>query len=290
MSLYLLHYYFMKDSINSITQSVIKDANIDNNEIFRKSFFYSSCDFYKMLNPFKIDQYRIKQQIKSDLAPLFIRECLKEAKESENNNHKLFTYALILSYHLEKSFNYYIDANTSKSKSKIYIEKMIDSYFFNKNEHLSLHKINIADYFFEGFVINDNDISFMEKPMKRVFGFFKHNEYYKACYQTASKYYDHLSRAKTPLKKLSFIIYDALFNHRKNKRKAKTYLYHKKIDTTILNLTKKDFNYKDSIINLNIDEFYNMILKEAKIIINALNEYYDLNILKSYNKIFNLEE
>ena len=239
MSLYLLHYYLLKDSINYITPSVVKEANTDNNELFRKAFFYSSCDFYNMLNPFKVDPYRISAQLKSESAPIFIKECCQEAKYSKDANYKLLTYELVLSYHLEKSFSYYIDYFKDKYKNKYYIEKMIDSYFFNKYEKLSLNKINIADYFFDGFILTENDLKFMEKPMKRVFGFFTYNQYYNECYKTASKYFDHYTRALTPLKKLNFIIFDLLFNHRKGKRKAKTYIYHKKIDNTNKKLSIK---------------------------------------------------
>jgi len=285
MSLYLLNYYFFKDSLKNISYDITSKAKTDNNTLFKFSFFYNSSDFYNMLNPFKKDPYRINRQIKTN-PNLFFKEILMDAKISNNENNILFTYAIILSYYLNSKFNYYIKNYITKTKNIYYVEKMIDSYFFNKFEKLSLHKINIADYFFDGFIINDNYLDFLDKPLKRSFGLFCTKKYYTNCYQNASKYYDKHTRSKTGLKKIFYLLNDILLNHRKNKRKSITYLYHKKIDTTILNLNKKEYEFEDKMINLSLDEFYDKLLKDVKNIINAINIFYDDFNIKPFLKLF----
>ena len=121
---------------------------------------------------------------------------------------------------------------------------------------------------------------FLDKPLKRSFGFFCSKSYYSKAYQTAYTYYKKYATSKSGLKQLRNILFDIL-NHKKEKRKAKTFLYNKKIDTTILNLTKQDYPFEDYIINHNIDEFYIKLLKEVKPIINAIlpmNEPIDLQV------------
>lgn len=286
MSLYLLNYYFFKDSIKNINQEIISSAKIDNNTLFKQSFFYNSCDFYNMLNPFKKNPYRIASQLKTDSSHLFFKEILIESKKSNDNELILFTYAIILSHFLNTRFKYYIDKEITRTKNRYYVEKMIDSYFFNKFEKMSLYKINIADYFFDGFNLDDKYLDFIDKPIVRSFGLFCCKTYFENAYINAYKYYDFHATKHINLKNITHFFIDLFFNHKKGKRKAITYTYHKKIDTTILNLQKKEYQYEDYIINHSIDEFYNKLLKDSKQIINALNDYYNTENLKPFYKLF----
>lgn len=257
-----------------------------NHALFKYALFSDVNSFYKLIHPFKIDTYQISNKINTHFES-FLKECVNNAYYHADLSEQLFCYYLMISHVANSFLKEYICALTTKKKKKNYIEAMIETYFFNKNEKLKLCKTNIADYFFDSFELNENDIALLEKPIKRQFGFFCTKNYYLECYQSARFYFDHLATSKAAIKKPFFFLYDLLLNHRKTKRKAKTFLYPKRLDTTVLNLTKQEYTLHDKIVNYSLDELYQEILKEARRACDVLNSYFTGNQnLKPLEKYF----
>lgn len=277
MSLSIIRYYTFKDTVKYISPSIQSSLELNNQDYFKYALFLDSSSYYHPLNPFKKDPYQISSKLFKDHFEEFLLECLEQAYLHASDEEKMFCYFLLLSYTTNLFFYPYIQAHTTKKKTNDYIENMLESYFFSKNEKQSIHKINLADYFFDAFELDDADFHLIEKPIKRIFGFFCTRNYFKLCYQSNRFYYDHLARSKTGIKKIYYFFYDTLFNHRKGKKKAKYYLYHKKIDTTILNLNHESYCYKEKEYNYNVDELYIAHLKLAKEACNAINEYFNFN-------------
>lgn len=286
MSLQLLNYYIFKDSLKQI--SGIDAVDINNQMLFKYALFYNATDYYKLLNPFKKDPYQISKQLKSEKGVQFIRACMEEASKNENPDQKLFCYFIAISRCVELHFLPYIEAHASKIKTKYYWERMIDSYYFHKNEKMSITKVNLADYFYDSFELSKDDFQLIHTPMKRIFGFFCTEQYYKHCYEQAAVFFHYFARSKTGLKKIPFFFYDIFLNHRKGKRKASTFLYHRKIDTTVLNLSKQEYEMDGQIKNLNCDEVYQQTLKDIRLLCSALNSYFDYDNIKPFFKYYHL--
>lgn len=290
MSIHFVRYYLLKDSLRFINSNITYMQDTSNQALFKYALFYDVNLFYKLLNPFKIDAYQISNKINNQFYS-FLKECINNAYFHADLSEQLFCYYLLISYVAENYLKDYISAFSTKKKKKSHIEAMIETYFFNKNEKLKLYKTNIADYFFDSFELSDNDIALLEKPIKRQFGFFCTKNYYLECYQAARFYFDHLATSKAALKKPFFFFYDLVLNHRKAKHKAKTFLYPKRLDTTILNLTKKEYTLKDDVVNYTLDELYQEILKESRRACDALNSYFTgSQNLKPLDKYFSISK
>ena len=285
----ILRYYVFKDSLRFIHSNITYLQDTSNLVLFKYSLFYDAEEYYKIFHCLKKDIYKISTKIKENFFPFF-KECVHNAYVHASEEEKLFCYYILISNITSSYITPYIQAlASSKDKKESYIEKMIETYYFNKNEKLKLHRTNLAEYFFDSFGLTATDIHLLEKPIKRQFGFFCSKNYYLECYKSARFYYDHLARSATGIKRPLFFFYDAFLNHRKGKRKARQFLYPKRLDTTILNLVKESYPLKQQEVNYSLDELYQQILKESKRACDALNNYFTMNEnIKALEKYFNI--
>lgn len=279
MALPFTFYYVLKDSYSYLSSSIRTDLDLNQYDFFKYALFLDIPEYYTLLHPFKKDPYQLKQAFTSSKMPLFIKECLDIAKKNDNPNQQFFCYSLLLGYLFQKEMVLFVQQNPVKKKPAIETEKMIDAYFFEKNEQRSLSSVNIADYFFDSFSLSEEDIELLEKPMKRIFGFFCTENYFQQAYQQAATYFSYFTRSKTNLKKIGFVLYDLFFSHQKEKRKAVTFLYPKKIDTALLHLTQK---------NESIETVYANFLKTAATIADLINQYFVYDNPKPFLKYFQL--
>ncbi len=286
MSYTFIRYYAIKDSIRFINSNMTYMQNLSNQVLFKYAMFWDIDQYYKIRSPFKKNPYQINTKITHHFE-CFLKEALHTAYMHASIEEQLFCYYLLISYVVEEHMTDYVQAFVEKRKRKAYIDHMLETYFFNKNEKIKLHKTNVADYFFDSFELNLSDINLLEKAIKRQFGFFCTKNYYLECYRSARFYFDHLARSTTGMKKPIYFIYDLFFNLRKSKKRARTYLYPKRLDTTVLNLTKKEFALHDQTVAYTMDELYQVILKESRRACDALNSYFTNNeAIKPLEKFF----
>ncbi len=277
MGLTFIRYYILKDTMKFISNNIKSSIDeLSNHDFFKYALFYDVSKFYRLFKPFKTDPYQITDHIHNDFIPFF-KDCLEHAYLDTSEEQKLFCYFILESRMIELVFRPYITALQTKKKNASYIEKNLEAYYFKKNENVLITKINLADYFFDSFSLSNQDLDLLDKPVKRNFGFFCSKQYFQSCYYRAKQYYDHLCRSKFGINKAVYILYDTLLNHKKGKIKAKNYLYHKKIDTTLLNLSKTSYTIDDMEVNLSLEEVYDLALKYAKEACNALNTYFNFD-------------
>ncbi len=277
MSQTFIRYYLFKDATKYISPSIKNNLELNPHELFKYALFKDASLFYHLFHPFKVDSYQISKRIFSENFNSFFMETIENAYLHASHEEMLFCYFLLYSHIVQSFFTPYVEALITRKKNKSYVEKMLESYFFCKREGFLITKINIADYFFDAFQLSDSDIHLIEKPIKRELGFFSIKNYFSACYKSASNYYNHLCRSRFGFKTLLYFSYDALLNHRKGKTKAKNFIYHKKIDTTVLNLTHQEFMIGTTIYKDNVDELYERTLKVIKTGTNHLNDYFNFN-------------
>ncbi|MDE7384553.1 MAG: hypothetical protein K2M84_02220 [Anaeroplasmataceae bacterium] len=286
MSIHFLRYYIIKDSLRFINSNITYMQDTSNQALFKYALFYDADSFYKIFHPLRKDPYQISHKIQNQFLE-FLKECIHTAYFHANLGEQLFCYYMLISYVSNQYLKDYVTALASK-KNISYVESMLETYLFNKNEKIKLHKTNIADYFFDSFELNQDDIALLEKPVKRLFGFFCTRNYYLECYQSARFYFNHLANSTTRIKRPLFFLYDIFLNHRKNKRKARTFLYPRRLDTTVLNLTRQEYLLKNETQNYSFDDLYKEILKECRRACDALNSYFTGNQnLKPLDKYFN---
>lgn len=289
MGIQLVRYYLIKEASRFVSPSITSTIKLDNQSFFRYALFFDASDYYKLLNPFKTDRYGISTLIKGPKFADFLKECMENAYYHSSSEEKFFCYTLFMSYVINNNYQPFIEAFTPKKKKSVYVEKMLNSYYFNSNENMPITKMNLADYFFDSFALSESDINLIDKPLKRVFGFFCAKNYYDECYKNAKFYFNHFTKDFLGIKKITFNLYDFFLNHRKNKLKARHFLYHKKIDTTVLNLKKEVYNNGVSDVNHSVDELYNRTLKDLKVACDVLNNYFNFNQdLKAFDKYFNI--
>lgn len=279
--MHFTRYYILKDSICYIDDKIKCNQNITNTNIFKYAMFYDIGKYYNFFKPFKKDKYNLSNKINANFFS-FLEECMDNAYINSSLEQQLFCYYLLASYIINKYFNDYINNFNNPNEA----DNTLDVYYFNKNEKLKLHQTNISHYFFDSFYLNESDKELLNKVIKRQFGFFCSDAYFDNCYNFLKFYYNYLSKSKTGFKKIIYLLYDFLLNHKKN-IKAKYFLLPKKIDTTILNLNKKDILINSNKVNYNITELYNVVLKEIKKGYEALNIYFNQEQnLKSFNKLY----
>lgn len=274
---YLLNYYVLKDSVKYISSNITYSVDTSNYALFKYALFNNAGDFYKLFNPFKADKYQLSKEIKGAKFPDFIKVCIENAYLHTSDDEKYFCYTMLVNYVVELYFKEYFKQYISKRKNFSYLSKMLDSYYFKKNEDLIIAKTNLSDYFFNSFSLNDTDYHLLEKPIKKIIGFFCTKQYYDTCYKNAHNYFNHFASSRNYIFRCFYGAYDIFFNHKKNCIKSKNFYYLNKIDTTILNLAKKEWQLFDKTVNYNIDELYAIVLKEAKKICNLLNDYFNFN-------------
>ena len=285
MKLQFINYYIFKDANKYISNS-ISTSSLENQSLFKYALFYNIGDYYKSIKSFKKGKYNITETEKKEKFPCFLLECMENSFNLDNNA-KLFCYYIFMSYAIDKIFDPYIRVHINKRISYEYVCKMIDSYYFNKNEGISIHKTDITDYFFNSFSLSNEDINTISLPIKRVFGFFCIENYYNNCYNNCYRYFKYYAKPNI-LKKVLFKMKD-IFLPRKNKTKLSNYMYNKKIDTKILNISRNSYIYNNEECDYNIDEIYDLALKETKKVCQILNNFYNLNKdLRLFNNYFNL--
>lgn len=277
MSQTFIRYYAFQQVIPHISTSITSNQELDYHALFKYALFADASLFYGIDHPFKVDHYQVSKRIFQDKFDEFFLECIENAYFHSSTEEMLFCYFILYSHIITTYMNPYIKMFMTKKKSKSYIEKMLESYFFMKKEGKPITKINLRDYFFDAFGLSYSDISLIDRPVKRVLGFFKSKNYYDYCYKNAATYYDHFCRSKFGFKKIIYFVYDTLLNHRKGRIKAKNYIYHKKIDTTILNLSHQEFQALDKTYKDNIDEYLERIIKALKSATLTLNDYFNYN-------------
>ncbi len=289
MGIQLVRYYLIKDATSYVSPSITSTIKLDNQIYFRYALFWDASDYYKLLNPFKANHYDLSNLLKGPKFTEFLKECMENAYYHSNSEEKFFCYTIFMSYVINNNYQPFIKAFTPKNKKDGYVEKMLNSYYFNSNEKMPITKLNLADYFFDSFALSESDINLIDKPLKRVFGFFRAKNYYAECYKNIKFYFNHCTKDFLGVKRITFNLYDFFLNHRKNKLKARHFLYHKKIDTTVLNLKKEPYNNGESTIDFSVDDLYKQTLKDLKIACDVLNNYFNFNQdLKAFNKYFNI--
>lgn len=282
------NYYFLKDLLSQIPEENLPKQP-DNHLLFKYALFPTVGEFYALLHPLKKDHFSLHEQLLAYRTPIFIYECLEQSAEKDSPEQRFFAYTIALSHFFYTKLDEYLNCFSYKKKKRIDVEKNIDTYFFMKNEKMPITQVNLGDYFFDSFAMTDEEMELIHLPMIKAYGFFCSDSYFNHAYLQAHRYYSSYVRSKSGIKRIPYFFYDLLLNHRKGKRKASTFLYSRKIDTTVLNLQKKTYSNQNASTKDTLDEFYDKTLKDAKKLISLLNKYFSTGNSQPIVKYYHID-
>lgn len=289
MSLNMLHYYFLKKIINNIPKNIIINFSYTNDMLFDLSTFNDLGLYYKILNPIKKDKYKINEKLQSEKFNDFILECISICKKNNNYNQLLAIYAMIAHNILTEHVNTFLSVRLSRRLKYDKACNIIDCYYSKINDNINLYKMDLTDFFLNGFRYYDFLDELIHNPLIKHFSFFCSKEYYTKAAKRKYFVFRHLKRSRTKIKLIFYKLYDIFLNHR-GKPKASLYLYPKKLNTSLFNITKKPYLINDETFNYSLDEVINIALAEAIEYINALNNYLFNDNEKQLKKLFKLNK
>lgn len=289
MSLNMLHYYFVKKIMNNVPKNIISNFSYTNDLLFDLSTFNDLGIYYKIFNPFKKDKYKIYDKLQSDKFNDFIIECIAICKKNNNYNQLLAIYSMISHNILQKHVNTFLSTRLTRRLKYDKACNIIDSYYAKINDSINLYKVDLTEYFLNGFKYYDFLDDLIHNPLIKHFSFFCSKEYFEKSMKRKYFMFKYFKRSKTKLKLIPYKLYDLLFNHR-GKPKASLYLYPKRLNTTIFNVTKKPYLIGEDTFNYSLDDVIENALNEAMQYVNALNGYLFFENDKALKKIFNLNK
>lgn len=289
MSLNMLHYYFIKKIMNNVPKNIISNFSYTNDLLFDLSTFNDLGIYYKIFNPIKKDKYKIYDKLQSDKFNDFIIECIAICKKNNDYNQLLAIYSMISHNILQNHVDTFLSVRLSRRMKYDKACNMIDSYYAKINDSINLYKTDLTEYFLNGFKYYDFLDDLIHNPLIKHFSFFCSKEYFSK--STKRKYimFKYFKRSNTKIKLIFYKLYDLIFNHR-GKPKASLYLYPKRLNTTIFNVTKKPYLIGDETFNYSLDEVIDNALNEAMEHINALNTYLFFDNDKNLKKLYKLNK
>lgn len=289
MALCMLHYYFLKQTIEKIPAHIKDNLEYDNSLLFNLATFNDLGIFYKLFNPLKKDKYKLNDKLDSEKFDEFILECIQICKTKNDYAQLLFIYAMISHTVLIKHINPFLSTRLTKKIRYDTACNMIDYYYTKANDSIDLCKTALTDYFPTGFIYHDFMDRLIHKPFIKVYGFMCSNEYFTHAMSRKYFYYAYCNRSKTKMKLIAYKLYDLLFNHR-GKPKASCYLYSSKVNTSLFNLGKKPYLIGDNTYTYTLDEVIQNAASEAKEYIDAVNAYISYDNDKYLKKILHIEK
>lgn len=289
MALTMLHYYFLKQSIEKIPGNIKNNLEYDNDLLFNLSTFNDLGVFYKLFNPVRKDKYRLNELLESEKFYEFILECLHICKRANDYRQFLFIHAMTAHFILQRHVDQYLSVRLSKSLRYDAACNMIDYYYAMAEDNLDLTKTALTDYFPGGFVYYDYMESLIHKPFIKVFSFFCTKSYFTHSMKMKKNFYAHFNRSKTRVKLVFYKLYDILLNHR-GKPKASLYLYTSKVDTSLFNLRKKPYLIGETTYTYSLEDIIANALAETKEITDAMVQFISYDNDKPLKKILKIKE
>ncbi|MGM9969368.1 MAG: hypothetical protein ACI35S_03125 [Anaeroplasma sp.] len=273
----MLQYYFYKNRINNLPNSIKNALEYDDDLLFCLSTFSSTGFYFRILNPFKKDRYKLDNFFNSNMVEIIIKDALLKIKKDDNLKELMFIYALECSYLLNSEINnYYKELNLDISKHSFL--NMVDYFYSLKYDNFDVSKNKISKKFLNGFNYYDYMENIIHNPCIKYYNFFCSRSYYSRSIKRKKQFYKYLSISKHKIKYFILKFYDLLFNHF-GKPKAADYVYLSKVDTRILNLTKDLYIHS-------LDEVIENTAKKCDEKIKAINDFLFNNKEKKFNELF----
>ena len=266
----MVHYYFFKDLMNKIDDSITNKIDVSDDYLFACSNVLDLGNFYYVINNFKHDEYEITKKLhQPDYYYLFLIECIKQCKNDDSYEELALLYAIVSHFALDKYTHPYINTMVNRKLRFDRICSMLDYHYTLNNDNINLANKNLVEVFPAGFMYYEQEEKLIHNPIGKTLGFFCSNSYFTRAMKRNKEI--HKNIATTPNKlKLIFVKFLDLFRF-KDKRKLVTFMYNEIFDESILNNEKNEYTIDDKAYNYSFRELYDLAMKESLNLIEAIN-------------------
>lgn len=272
-SLYM-NYYFFKDVLSNVKESILSEFVYDDSLIFNFSNFLNIPYFAYAYSLFKKDKYNLYEKMNNDFYDFFL-DCVIQLNMKNDYKRLFFLYALITTKTLHEYLTPYINKYKEKQETLDDIYNMLD-YYYAYSSGIDLTKEYLYEVFDNAYSYYDYVDNLIHYPIVKNYHFMASKNYYIKAYKRFYKYCKHDSAAKS---KIGFNkLFDKVF--RKGKKEKYYFVYQAKLNTSILD-RKSDPNLNQVLKNA----------KEASLArIHAMNDYLFTKNTKLFKKTFNISE
>lgn len=282
----MIEYYFFKDILRSLDQSLKKDFILNDSNIFNMATFLN-IGYYYRYDSLKKDNIDFSKKIENDKNfNDFIIECIIDVNLHYNPNKLMLIYGMLSSHILKSYLMPFLELKVNNNQNIDDLLGMLDFIYTQKYDSLDLTKIKLDKIFSMAFNYNDYMYELIKYPIIKIFKCFISNNYLIKCYKKKKKYYKFYNNSFKSLKMIFLSVKNIRIKNKRNN--LNSYFYTNKIDTTLLKKDKQKILINNIEYNLSLDDIINKAKADTIYSINAINEYVVLNKDKNIRKIFNI--
>ena len=283
----MIEYYFFKDILRSLDQSLKNDFILNDSNIFNMATFIN-IGYYYRYNSLKKDNIELNIKLENnENFNKFIIECIIDANLHYNPNKLMLIYGMVSSHILKTYLIPFLELKINDNQNIDDLLGMIDYIYTKKYDSFDLTKIKINKIFSMAFNYDEYMYELINYPIIKVFKCFISNNYLIKCYKKKKKFYSFYNSSLKSLKMILLSFKNIRF--KKKKYDLKNNFYTNKIDTTLLKKDKQKIIINNNEYNLSLDDAINKAKEDTINSINAIHEYVLSNKDKNIRKIFNID-
>lgn len=283
----MIEYYFFKDILRSLDQSLKNDFILNDSNIFNMATFIN-IGYYYRYNSLKKDNIKLSIKLENnENFNKFIIECIIDANLHYNPNKLMLIYGMVSSHILKTYLIPFLELKINDNQNIDDLLGMIDYIYTKKYDSFDLTKIKINKIFSMAFNYDEYMYELINYPIIKVFKCFISNNYLIKCYKKKKKFYSFYNSSLKSLKMILLSFKNIRF--KKKKYDLKNNFYTNKIDTTLLKKDKQKIIINNNEYNLSLDDAINKAKEDTINSINAIHEYVLSNKDKNIRKIFNID-
>lgn len=272
-SLYI-NYYFFKEVLSNVNESIVSEFIYDDSLIFNFSNFLNIPYFAYAYSLFKKDKYNLYEKMNNDFYDFFL-DCVIQLNMKNDYKRLFFLYALITTKTLHEYLTPYITKYKEKDETIDDIYNMLD-YYYAYSSGIDLTKESLYQVFNNAYTYYDYVDNLIHYPIVKNYHVMASKNYYLKAYKRFYKYCKHDSAASN--KKFFHKLFDTLFRH--GIKHKQYFVYTAKLNTSVLD--RKSDNNLNQVLKL---------AKEASLArIHAMNDYLFTKNTKLFKKTFNIKE
>ena len=271
----IINYYFFKDILKNVKESITEEFEYDDSLIFNFSNFLTIPYFTYCYSVFKKDKYNLYEKFNQQFDEFFI-ECVISLYDKNDYKRLFFLYALIST----KTFHDYLEPYILKYKepqeSLDDVYNMLD-YYYAYQDGIDVTKTSLYEMFNNAYSYYDYVDDLIHNPLVKTYHFIASREYFIRAYKSFYTYcrFDSCNKNRGLFRNLG-----DLFS-KKRRQNRKLFFYKSKLNTSILDRRGKDDNINALIHKAKVDTLSK---------IDAINDYLFAKNEKTFRKKFNIQE
>lgn len=269
-----LNYYFFKDVVSNIKESILQEFIFDDSLMFNFSNFVNMPYFAYAYNIIRKDKYNLYEKLNNQFDDFFI-DCIIQLNMKNDYKRLFFMYALISTKTLHDYLDPYINKYKEPEETIDDVYNMLD-YYFAYTENFDLTKEPLFTKFPDAYSYYNYVDDLVHYPIVKNYHIMASKNYLIKAYKRFYIYckYDSSDSSKS----FTHNLFDKLF--RRGLKHKQYFLYTSKLNTSILDRKQDD----------NLNQLLKLAKEQTLLKINAMNDYLFTKNTKLFRKTFNIPE